>query len=170
VVLGGYGGAIRDGVLRGKRPAGHELLGALAGLLHRRHVSILRDWASDVVVPVPLHWWRRTIRGADAAAEIARQLGRLTSTPMHASLRRRQATVMQNRLPPEARRANVRDAFKPSGRAVAGRRVLLVDDVVTTGGTLSACVRVLREAGATAVHVAVIARADQPSDDGAVDR
>jgi predicted amidophosphoribosyltransferase len=72
---------------------------------------------------------------------------------------------MQNRLPFGERRANVLDAFGGRRRGVAGMRVLLVDDVVTTGGTLSACRRALSTAGAAAVHVAVIARADHDGDD-----
>jgi predicted amidophosphoribosyltransferase len=72
---------------------------------------------------------------------------------------------MQNRLPFEERRANVRDAFAANRRGVEGMRVLLVDDVVTTGGTLSACRRTLAKAGASAGHVAVIARADHGGDD-----
>lgn len=66
---------------------------------------------------------------------------------------------MQNRLPHADRRANVRDAFRSQG-LVTGRRVLLVDDVATTGGTLGACARELRRAGAATVHAAVLARAD----------
>lgn len=166
VVLGGYGGILREAVLRSKRPGGHDILLGLGRLLHIRQAATLREWDDHWIVPVPMHWWRRTTRGASAAEALAHRLGQLTSTPVLGALRRRRATVMQNRLPVEERRGNVRHAFALRHRGVAGRRVLLVDDVVTTGGTLSACGRVLREAGATAVHVAVIARADHAGDDG----
>ncbi len=168
-VLGSYGGRVREAVLRSKRPGGYDLLVGLADLLHRRHASTFRLWENDYIVAVPMHWWRRTLRGTNAADSLARRLGRLTSTPVLGALRRRRATVMQNRLPADQRRANVRDVFALNHRGVVGRRVLLVDDVVTTGGTLAACARVLREAGATAVHVAVIARADLAGDDRGVD-
>jgi ComF family protein len=164
-VLGGYGGLLRDAVLRAKHPRGDDVAAALATLLHRHHAATIAAWAPDVVVPVPMHWWRRVVRGTSAAEVIAGRLGKLSGLPVRWSLRRNRATVMQNRLPFGERRANVRDAFGGRRRGVAGMRVLLVDDVVTTGGTLSACRRVLSTAGAAAVHVAVIARADHDGDD-----
>jgi len=165
VVLGGYGGLLRQAVLRAKRPQGEDVAVAVATLLHRQHAATIAAWAPDVVVPVPMHWWRRVVRGTSAAEAIAGRLGRLAGVPVRRLLSRRRATVMQNRLPFEERRANVRDAFAANRRGVEGMRVLLVDDVVTTGGTLSACRRTLAKAGATAVHVAVIARADHGGDD-----
>lgn len=165
VVLGGYGGLLRQAVLRAKRPQGEDVAAAVATLLHRHHAATIAAWSPDVVVPVPMHWWRRVVRGTSAAEVIAGRLARLAGVPVRRPLRRRRATVMQNRLPFEERRANVRDAFAASRRGVEGKRVLLVDDVVTTGGTLSACRRTLSKAGATAVHVAVIARADHGGDD-----
>ena len=165
VVLGGYGGLLRDAVLRAKHPRGDDVAAALATLLHRHHAATIASWAPDVVVPVPMHWWRRVVRGTSAAEVIAGRLGGLSGLPVRRLLRRTRATVMQNRLPFGERRANVRDAFGGRRRGVAGMRVLLVDDVVTTGGTLSACRRALSTAGAAAVHVAVIARADHDGDD-----
>lgn len=165
VVLGGYGGLLRQAVLRAKRPQGEDVAAAVATLLHRHHAATIAAWSPDVVVPVPMHWWRRAVRGTSAAEVIAGRLGRLTGVPVRRLLSRKRATVMQNRLPFEERRANVRDAFVASRRGVEGKRILLVDDVVTTGGTLSACRRTLSKAGAGAVHVAVIARADHGGDD-----
>jgi len=81
---------------------------------------------------------------------------------MRRLLRRRRATPMQNELPFEDRRGNVRAAFSAT-RRVAGLRVLLVDDVATTGATLAECRGTLVEAGAAAVYAAVIARADRGS-------
>jgi len=164
VVLGAYGGILRQAVLQAKRPRGDDVAAALATLLHRHHATTILAWKPDVVVPVPMHWWRRIQRGASAADGIAARLGRLAAIPVGRWVRRRRATVMQNRLPFESRRANVRDAFAVSRGVVMGKRVLLVDDVVTTGGTLAACRRALSMAGAAAVHVAVVARADSGDD------
>ncbi len=166
VVLGGYGGLLRQAVLRAKHPRGEDVSAALASLLLLRHAEIIASWSPDVIVPVPMYWWRRVVRGTNAAEVIAGQLGRLAGLPVRRLLRRTRPTVMQNRLPFGERRANVRDVFGSRQRGVAGMRVLLVDDVVTTGGTLSGCRRALSTAGAAAVHVAVLARADHGGDDG----
>lgn len=166
MVLGGYEGALRDAVLRAKRPAGQDLSAGLAALLVARHRDTIAGWDVDVVVPVPMHWWRRLVRGVNAAEVVARALARLTGLRADSLLRRRRATVRQNRLPHDSRRGNVRGAFAARAGSVGGRRVLLVDDVVTTGGTVAECRRVLADAGAAAVHVAAIARADRGGDDG----
>lgn len=167
VVLGSYGGTLRQAVLHAKRPRGDNVAAALATLLHRHHAETILAWKPDIVVPVPMHWWRRVERGTSAADVIAERLGHLAAIPVRRLLRRTRATVMQNRLPFESRRANVLDAFAVGRGGGTGKRVLLVDDVVTTGGTLSACRRALSTAGAAAVHVAVVARADHGSDAGA---
>lgn len=169
VVLGDYGGSLRGAVLRAKRPAGRTLAERLGRLLHDRHRGAIEAWAVDVVVPVPMHWRRRVLRGASAAGILARRVARDAGLPCADLLRRVRPTVTQNSLPPDGRRANVRDAFAAARRGVAGRRVLLVDDVLTTGGTVAACRQTLVGAGATAVFVAVIARAGRGGDDGGPD-
>lgn len=170
VVLGGYRDGLREAVLRAKRPAGRPVAAALGRLLHERHGDTIRAWQPDAIVPVPMHWWRRVVRGTSSADVIAAGLASASRIPLRRVLRRRRSTVMQNRLPAERRRGNVLDAFAVSRGGVAGRRVLLVDDVATTGGTIAACRRALAGAGAIAVHVAVIARADHGGDDGATPR
>jgi predicted amidophosphoribosyltransferase len=99
------------------------------------------------------------VRGTSAADEIATGIARTLGIPRRRLLRRRRATPRQNEVPADGRQANVRGAFRPRGRP-AGRRLLLVDDVCTTGATLAECRRILVEAGASAVYAAVIARAD----------
>lgn len=113
----------------------------------------------DAIVPLPLHPHRLRERGFNQALEIARPLPRLTGIPLLAdACRRRRHTQPQADLPWPRRRHNVRDAFA-CDRELAGRRLLLVDDVMTTGATLDECARTLKLHGAAWVGVAVVARA-----------
>lgn len=166
VVLGGYGDELRTAVLRAKRPGGEPVAAALGRLLVDRHRSTIAAWGCDAVAAVPMHWTRRALRGTSAAEEIARQVAADLRLPCRRLLRRIRATRMQNELPFEDRPGNVRGAFRARRRA-AGLRILLVDDVVTTGGTLAECGRALTAAGATAVHAAAAARAERAADAGA---
>jgi ComF family protein len=127
------------------RPLGRTLAGALPG-----------PWRSpDLVTEVPLHPARERERGYNQAAALADALARALRAPRPAGLLRRvRATPPQARLGEGARRANVAGAFVAVRRApLAGRRVLVVDDVMTTGATLAACLEALREAGAKAAGV-----------------
>ncbi len=164
-VLGSYRDQLRTAILRCKRPGAEPLVAALAGLLVARHQATFAAWAVDLVVPVPMHWSRRMIRGTSAADELAAAIAGRLGLPCRASLRRAVATRMQNEFPIHERRRNVADAFQPRAR-VAGRTILLVDDVCTTGATLAACSQRLLAAGASAVYAAVVARADRSPDSG----
>jgi len=113
----------------------------------------------DLVVPIPLHWRRRLSRGFDQAERIARPLADRLDLPFARALSRRRATRAQTRLGRPERLANLRGAFAvPRPEVVAGRRVLLVDDVATTGATLSAAAEALAGAGTRAVASLVAAR------------
>lgn len=163
VVLGGYADQMRTAVLRCKRPAGETLADTLAALLIDRHGAVLSAWGVDLVVPVPMHWRRRLVRGTSAAQSLAAGIASRLRVPCRASLSRVVATRMQNELPPCDRPANVSGAFR-ARTAVVGRTVLLVDDVCTTGATLAACSRVVAAAGARQIYAAVAARADGSAD------
>ena len=117
------------------------------------------DWA-DALIPVPLHPARLAERGFNQAELLIAPCAAQWRVPVLArALIRVRPTIPQTDLDAEARRANVRDAFRvlhPS--EVRGRRILLVDDVLTTGATAGAAARALRAAGATAVGVLTLAR------------
>lgn len=133
----------------------------LAGLLAQQAKPILArgDW--DVIVPVPLHPAKKRERGFNQADRLARCLGRATGIPTDPRmLRRVSPTPSQTKLSRAERAANVAHAFglRDRSQSARGRRVVLVDDVLTTGATTSACARVLRAAGAEDVCVWTVAR------------
>ena len=133
---------------------------ALAGWLDRAGAELLDD--ADLIVPVPLHRWRLLARRYNQAAVLAHALGRATGIAVSdRALQRVKRTPSQGRLTRSQRARNVQGAFrvKASMRPeIADRRVLLVDDVLTSGATAGACARVLRRAGATAVDLLTLAR------------
>jgi len=124
--------------------------------------AIPLDQGFDVIVPVPLHWRRRLARGFNQAALLAGAVARRYAVPVAPAVKRRRSTGNQAGLSNAARRANVAGAFavrRP--QQVRGRRVLLVDDVLTTGATASACAGALKRAGAAYVAVLTLARTDR---------
>ena len=150
----------RDLILGLKHGDRAELAGLFARWLARGAADILAE--ADAVAPTPLHRWRLLRRRYNQAAEIARPLARLTGKAYFPdALVRRRPTPSQAGRSGDERLRNVEGAFAvPKGwRArVAGRRIVLVDDVLTTGATAGACARALLSAGAASVDVAVIAR------------
>jgi ComF family protein len=162
--LGPYDGTLRDAVLRLKNHAGEGLAELLGEAWAERDAARLRALGADLIVPVPLHWWRRWRRGYNQSAAVARSLARRLQIPCNPSwLRRSRNTPFQSDQSPAGRRDNVRGAFRARGRArLKGRTVLLVDDVLTTGATASEAAAALRAAGAARVAVAVLARAGAP--------
>ena len=109
-----------------------------------------------VIVPVPLHRFREWDRKWNQAAFLANEIGRLSGLPVLLALKKMEQTKTQSSLSGAARRANLRGAF--NSVIAVPKSVLLVDDVITTGATLSECARVLRKAGACRVHAVTIAR------------
>jgi len=117
---------------------------------------------ADVIVPVPLHWSRLFKRGYNQSALVGRALGKITETPYEPMvLKRIRRTISQVGLSGDARKRNVAGAFSVSAKGpekLDGKRVLLVDDVLTTGATVEGCAKVLRKAGASGVDVVTLAR------------
>jgi ComF family protein len=130
------------------------------GLWLRRAGAELLDDA-DGLVPVPLHWTRLFLRRYNQAALLADALRRAGGPPVLPDLLvRRRRTPSQGHLGRLARARNVRSAFAlKRGADIAGRRLVLVDDVMTTGATAAECARVLKRAGAARVDVLTLARA-----------
>src|SRR5580704_15107116 len=123
--------------------------------------------AADLIVPEPLHWRRQWSRRFNQSALLADVIAKASRLPVsHRALKRRKATAQQVGLARTERAQNVQGAFGVRSRArreVAGRRLLLVDDVLTSGATTEACTRALLRAGAASVDVLVFARVVAPA-------
>jgi ComF family protein len=124
--------------------------------------ALPREQRFDVIVPMPLHWRKRLERGFNQSELLARFVSKRTGIPLAPGLKRRKRTDPQAGLTRAQRRTNVAGAFEVKGRSdIEGRHVLLIDDVLTTGATASACSAVLKRAGAKRVTVLTLARADR---------
>lgn len=160
--LGPYAGPLR-GVVRAAKY--HRRAGPLRHMARLLGEAIRtgRDEVYDVIVPVPMYWTRRMVRGMDHAAELARETARTLQIPWEPLLRRLRNTPPQVHCNRTQRRANVAGAFGVSrGVDLQGLSILLVDDVTTTGATASEAARTLRSAGARRVDLAVLAKSEAP--------
>jgi ComF family protein len=158
IVLGRYEGALAQAIRRLKYEPRPELATPLSALLAARvrecSLPMGLGW-----VPVPLHFERLVERGFNQSALVANGLASaLKGQAYPRALRRERATAQQAKLARSERLENLHGAF--SVRALPERRLVLVDDVVTTGATASACVAALRAAGAAVLAVAALAHAD----------
>lgn len=164
---GRYQGPLRDLIVNFKFHGGIQtsnLLGRLAASAWQRAFAGFLPYAPELllpelVVPVPLHPRRLRGRGFNQSRILARPIARTCKVPLaDSALQRIRNTPPQSTLKAAERRTNLRHAFAASP-LVQGRRILLVDDVCTTGATLRECARSLQEAGADRVDVLVVARA-----------
>lgn len=160
-----YDEASRGAILALKHADRLDLVPGFARWLGRVGRPLLEG--SDLIVPVPLHRGRLWLRRYNQAAELARALGRAWNRPVAVrALERSRATLSQGAMTSaKARRRNVQRAFRvPDTGAVVGRRILLIDDVMTTGATVEACARALKRAGAVQVDILALARVVKASD------
>jgi ComF family protein len=153
-------GLVRDVVHRFKYRRQLWFEPFLAGLLLRELQPWLRSHPTDLLIPVPLHPHREREREFNQSRLIATAIARATGLECAPrALRRTRITDTQTALSRERRVANMRKAFAIGDRfPLNGKRVILIDDVFTTGATTNACARVLRRAGAAEVFVWTVAR------------
>jgi ComF family protein len=154
-----YEGALRSLIHLYKYSGMKPLARTLSAYLER---ALSVDEPIDAVVPVPLYWRRKWARGFNQSELLARHLARSRKLPVIDALRRKKATAAQAGLSSAGRRRNVAGAFLARrGADVNGKRILLIDDVMTTGATASACAAALKRAGAKSVSLLTVARVDR---------
>ncbi len=154
-----YEGAMRDLILQFKHTDAEELTPLLGGWLAQAGGDLWPD--IDVIVPVPLTWSRLWRRQYNQAALLANEVSRLSAKPLLLGLlkRHRQASGSQEGLTQRQRQDKVRGAFyldQQLKKQIAGKRILLIDDVLTSGATLNACAKVLRRPGGAAEVMALV--------------
>ena len=158
-----YDDATRSLILTFKHADRLTLAPLFAAWMYRAGAPLLEE--ADLIIPVPLHRWRLLSRRYNQAAVLAHALGRFSGVNVVDSLLlRTRQTPSQGRKSSAQRTLNVRGAFAlrnncgGAAEVIRGRRIVLVDDVFTTGATVSACTRVLRRSGAMSVDVLTLAR------------
>ncbi len=155
-----YDGVVGEALRQLKYEKALWLAPDMAELLHNCLAAEYPGRIFDLIVPVPLHHVRRRERGYNQSAVLARELGRRLGCPvLPGMLRRIRPTTTQTNLTAKERLSNVVDAFQHRrAKQLTNRRVLLVDDVMTTGATVNACAKTLKKGGAASVHVITAAR------------
>ena len=159
-VLGSYKDCLRAGVIAGKKPSGEALVEALSNLLVSQRTS-MKELSVDAVIPVPMHWRKRWVRGTNSADIMAKQIASSLRVPYRCDIQCKRLKSPQKLLSAKMRTVNMAGRFHVKGNQLKGKRVLVVDDVATTGATLSAITHCLLEIGATVVYAAVLARTDE---------
>ncbi len=159
-----YGGPARKVLLALKHGDRQHLARIMAPHMARAAGPMLGS--DSLIVPVPLHRWRLWQRGFNQAALLAQAIAKLSGAPIAIdALERVKPTPPSKGMGRKARAANVRGAFRVADRRrIAGRRIVLIDDVMTSGATADACARLLRRGGAREVNVLTFARAVREHD------
>lgn len=164
VRLGPYTGSLRIAIRELKYRRRETMRHRMGIMLAVAAEARLAHSPPDVIIPVPMHWRRRLARGCDHSDLLARTVAKRMDLPLGRELIRVRHTRPQVHMSRSKRLENVRDAFAVKRQAdIAGARILLVDDVTTTGATAAEATRALLSASAGSVHLAVIAKAESPS-------
>ncbi|MGC4006996.1 MAG: phosphoribosyltransferase family protein [Pirellulales bacterium] len=162
VAYGAYRELLRECVLRIKHPEEEYLARALGNAFYARRRGDFALFQSDVVVPIPMHWWRRYRRGTNVAETLGATLAERLGLPFARGLKRVRMTTQLGELSATVRRKTLKHAFAlRRGVDYRGARVLLVDDILTSGATCDEATRTLLKAGAASVVVVVLARAQR---------
>lgn len=161
-----YAGSARALVLALKHGDRPDIAAALGAWMTRSARELIAE--ADILVPIPLHWRRFLTRRYNQSAELSRAMAALSGLPHGPDLlRRMRPTEMQRARSSSARHRNVAEAFavpRHMRDTVRGARILLVDDVLTTGATLNEATHALRQAGAAQVSIAVFTRVEAPTE------
>jgi ComF family protein len=158
-----YGEAARTMALQLKRAGRSDGLELFANWMAQAAAPLIPE--TDTIVPVPLHWRRLATRTFNQAAWLAKALSQKTGVPWSPDWLIRRKPGGQAGLTAAQRRARVQGAFRAANPAqIKDQRILLVDDVITTGATVEACARALKRAGASAVYVIALARVVEPGE------
>lgn len=156
---GGYDGVLKDLIHCFKFHGMRSLSAPLGGYLAE---AFPRSERLDAIVPMPIHWTRRMVRGFNQCELLARELSRHTGVPVAKLLVRVKRTQKQSNLAGAKRRKNVKGSFGTAdAEPIRGKRVLLIDDVLTTGATVNEAARELKRHGAARVAVLTVARVDR---------
>ena len=160
-----YEGAVKEAVKLLKFHEKRRLAPLMAELMAEIVQAEMEPERYDFLVPVPLHKVRLRERGFNQSLLLAEAIAPLfPQAPLNTDLQRIRPTRVQSRLKGDARQANVRGAFAVAGDALQGKCVLLVDDVITTMGTITECAHALKRAGAREVDVLAVALATRKRD------
>jgi ComF family protein len=160
MAVGVYQGTLRTAVIKLKQPGSEALAYSLGQLMGKWLKANAPSLDYDLIVSTPKHWWKQWQRPHNSAELLADAISYHLGKPVdHRLLRRVRLTAKQGTLQRHARAENVRRAFEiPRKHRVAGRSVLLVDDIVTSGSTMAEMTEAMYQAGARVVDVACLAR------------
>lgn len=148
-----YSDSIKDSIYRFKYYNKREYAVCYGNEMARNCMAYLRQWKPDVIIPVPIHESKLKSRKFNQAELIAKSLSVKTGIPMDCDiLFRVKKTSPMKELNNESRRKNLQNAFQVSRKVVRYKKVLVVDDIYTTGATLDACAKILKESGVVEVY------------------
>lgn len=152
---------IRDAIYRFKYSNKREYKDYFCNALITNPGKIIKSWEADVIIPVPLHKSKKIQRGYNQSEIIAIELGKKLRIPVDSKLLiRHKKTLPQKELNVSQRKKNLENAFKINGDIVQYNKIILVDDIYTTGNTINACSEILKRYGARKVYFVTLSVGD----------